>query len=260
MKTFPALLALFALTLLTTASVMGQDEGWGTIKGRVVWGGDKVPERRPIDLAGPNAQQCLKMGKPPLSEDWVVDPKTKGIRWTFVWLTAEKGKTLPVRPDLKEIKVKEVSMDQPWCMFEPHALAMRQGQTLLAKNSAAIAHNFRGIGNPAANPGFNLILAPNTTVPIQGLRADRLPIVIQCDIHRWMKAYVRVFDHPYYAVTDENGAFEIKNAPAGEYRLVVWHGTGGWRGGAEGKNGVPISVQADAATELGDLTYVSQTP
>ena len=59
------------------------------------------------------------------------------------------------------------------------------------------------------------------SVEMQELVADRFPITVSCTIHPWMRAWIRVFDHPYYAVTDDNGHFEIKDAPAGEYRLVV---------------------------------------
>src|SRR5581483_7554242 len=97
-------------------------------------------------------QHCLAKG-PLLSDEWVVDPKTKGVRWVFVWLVPEKGGSpLPVNPALKDIKNKDVVIDQPTCKFEPHALGMRQGQELIAKNSAAIAHNVHWTGFPIKNP------------------------------------------------------------------------------------------------------------
>lgn len=250
------LIAAVMLPLLCLAlpSAEGQSGSWGTIKGRIVWDGGEVPRRELINMGGnANAAQCMKNGKPPLTETWVVDPKNKGIRWTFVWLAADKGKTLPIHPNLKALKNPSESMDQPWCMFEPHALAMREGQVLVAKNTAQIAHNFRGAGHPAVNPGFNLIIPPGGSHKIESLLADRLPIVIQCDIHPWMKAHVRVFDHPYYAVTDENGAFEIKDAPAGKWNLMIWHDTG-WRGGPAGSKGTPVAIKS-GTTDLGDLLF-----
>ena len=57
-------------------------------------------------------------------------------------------------------------------------------------------------------------------------RGGARPIQYKCTIHGWMTGYVRIFDHPYYAVTDENGKFEIKNAPAGKFRIVYWHENG----------------------------------
>ena len=231
-----------------------QEGAWGTVKGSIVWGGPEAPPRLALDLKE-NADKaaCLKNGMI-LEETWVVHPKTKGLRYAFVWLAAPKGKDLPIHPDLKEPKEKKVVMDQPVCMFLPHAIAMREGQTLVAKNTSNISHNFKWSGHPDVNPGNNVLLPPNTEKVIDDLKADRLPVSIECNIHPWMRGWVRVFNHPYYAVTDENGKFELKNAPAGEWQLMVWHGSGGWLGGAKGKNGQPINISA-GTTDLGNLAY-----
>ena len=236
--------------------VSGADEGWGTVKGAIIWGGDKVPERQPLDLkANPDKAVCLKDGMI-LDETWIVNPKNKGLRHTFVWLTPkDKEAKLPIHPDLKEIKIKKIVIDQPCCMFIPHAVGLREGQTLVAKNSATISHNYKWSGHPDVNPGGNVLLPPNTEKVIDDLKADRLPVSIECNIHAWMRGWVRVFNHPYYAVTDENGTFEFRNAPAGEWQLMVWHGSGGWLGGAKGKNGQPISIKAGGTTDLGNLRY-----
>ena len=55
-----------------------------------------------------------------------------------------------------------------------------------------------------------------------------LPFSYSCSIHPWMKGYVGTFAHPYFAVTDADGNFEIKNAPAGDWRLLVWQEKVGW--------------------------------
>src|SRR5208337_3952954 len=182
----------------------------------------------------------------------------KGMRWIFVWLTTDpKGavKALPIHPALLNINAKEVEIDQPCCMFVPHALAMREGQVLVAKNSSTIPHNTNYSGNPLKNPGGNPLLPPMASVQIQNLKADeKFPITVQCNIHGWMKAYVRVFDHPYFAVTDENGKFEIKQAPKGDWRLKVW-GDNGWLGGAAGRDGQPITVKGGEVTDLGQLQW-----
>lgn len=219
---------------------------WGTITGQIVWPDDNLPKQVALDLKdSKDAAQCLTNGKPPLSEEWVVNPKNKGIRWTFVWLASPvKGKTLPINPALKEVKDKEVVMDQPTCMFVPHAIGMREGQTLVAKNSSGIAHNFKWTGNPIEGIGGNVLIPAGGQHPIENLTADRLPIITQCNIHPWMKGWVRVFNHPYYSVTDADGKFEIKDAPTGDFNLMVWHGSAGWRGGAAGKDGTPITIKA----------------
>jgi hypothetical protein len=67
-----------------------------------------------------------------------------------------------------------------------------------------------------------------------------------------MKAWVRVFDHPYYAITDKDGNFEIKNAPPGDCLLYIWHEEAGWihQGG---KKGQPITIKAGEALDLGKV-------
>lgn len=232
-----------------------QSGSWGTIKGQITWANGELPQRTALDLKdSKDAQHCLNMGKPPLSEEWVVNPKNKGIRWTFVWLAPETGKSLPIHPDLQVVKDKEVVIDQPRCMFEPHAVAMREGQVLVAKNSSQIAHNFKWTGNPFVGIGGNVLIPAGQESPIKDLKSDRLPVIVQCNIHPWMKGWVRIFNHPYFAVTDEDGNFEIKNAPTGNYNLVVWHGSAGWRGGAAGKNGTPINIKT-GENSLGALPF-----
>jgi hypothetical protein len=224
---------------------------WGTVKGRVVWGPDEVPPRKPVTV-NKDQEHCLAEG-PILEDDLVVNPKDRGVKWVFVWLTPEPGaKRLPVHPSLEKVKDKDVEIDQPHCMFKPHALGMREGQNLVAKNSATIAHNVNWTGG-LKNPGNNVIVAPKQSYTITDLAADRFPVKVTCNIHPWMSAWVRVYDHPYFAVTDADGNFEFKLAPAGTYRLMVWQETIGYRGGAAGRNGTPVNIRAGEVTDLGKL-------
>jgi hypothetical protein len=255
MRYIAAALALLAgLRLLAGggADAQGNGQGWGTIKGQIVKAG---PVPKPMEIAAVKTHQDRKhceANGPILDEDWVVNPKNHGVRWAFVWLQpdAAKGQAkLPINPKLQAIQQKEVTRDQPTCAFVPHAMAMREGQVLVAQNRAPMPHNYKWGGNPAKNPGGNVLIPSKGQVVINNLVADRFPISVSCTIHPWMKAWVRVFDHPYFAVTDENGTFEIKDAPAGEHRLVVWQESIGW-GTPGGKNGEPITVKAGAVTEV----------
>ena len=229
------------------------DSAWGTITGQIVYDGAPIPERKALNVSK-DQEHCLGKG-PILSEDWVVNKQNKGVRWTFVWLAPEPGgaAALPIHPTLKDIQNKEIEIDQPRCAFVPHCLGMREGQVLVAKNSAPIAHNIRWVGNPIKNPGGSNIIPGNGSFKIEGLKADKLPLIIECNIHPWMKGRLGVFDHPYFAVTDDNGNFEIKLAPAGAYRLKVYHESIGWRGGAEGRNGDKITIKGGGVTDLGKL-------
>lgn len=257
---FLAVLGLLAaLTASSNTQAEPGDQGWGTVKGRVVWGGGALPERKPIAKVNDNQDKahCLAKG-PLLEEDWVVNPANKGIRWTFVWLAPEpNGPKLPVHPSLQAIKEKEVAVDQPNCQFVPHAVGLRQGQVLVAKNSAPVAHNVNWTGG-LKNPGNNVILPAGKDQQIKDLVADKYPIQLKCNIHPWMTGWVRVFDHPYFAVTDADGKFEFKEAPAGKFRLVVWHESVGFLGGKEGRDGRPLEIKPGGDTDVGNLELKPQ--
>jgi hypothetical protein len=242
-------------------SARAQDGKWGNIKGRITWGGKDLPVRQPIAAVKNHQDEkaCTLDGKVVLKDElYVVNPKNKGLQWTFVWLAHEdvKNKTpLPMHPDLAALKVKEVVMDQPTCAFAPYALALREGQTLVAKNSAKISHSFKWAGSPDTNPGGNRVIPAGDSYAVKDLKVDRNVIQIDCAFHPWMKGAVLVFNHPYYAVTDADGGFEMKNAPAGTYRLIVRHSSGIFRGGAAGKSGQLITVKAGSTLDLGDLEF-----
>lgn len=253
-----ALACLFGIALGITLGIAQAQEGqWGDVTGRITWGG-AVPAAAAIDVkANPDGPACTKNGPIPV-ETWVVS-KDKGLKNVFVWLEpATKGGKLPIHPDLQKVPEKGVDMDQPSCAFIPHAVALRQGQSLIAKNSSPIAHNFKWTGNPAKNPGGNVLLPPGGEKEIKGLVEEKLAISVECNVHPWMKGYVRVFDHPYFAVTDADGNFTIKNAPAGApagaYKLKYWHGSGGWLGGVAGKDGYDVTIKP-GANKLEDKVY-----
>lgn len=227
-------------------------QDWGTIKGRIVWDGDQPPAQKAVEVTKDH-EHCLAKG--PIPDESVVVNKTNGgMRWVFVWLIPDQpGAKLPINPKLKNLQKKQEVMDQPCCRFEPHALALRQGTVLIAKNSAPIAHNVNYTGG-LKNPGNNVLVPPGSEIKVENLKADKFPIQVACNIHPWMKAWVRVFDHPYFAVTEADGSFEIKDAPAGNVRLMIWQDLG-YSGGAKGRNGTPITIKAGQTTDLGKIKF-----
>jgi plastocyanin len=114
-----------------------------------------------------------------------------------------------------------VVLDQKGCYYTPHVLGAQVGQTVEVLNSDPTLHNVHAI--PTANQEFN------TGQPIQGMKhthtfsAKEVMVPFKCDVHNWMLAYVGVMDHPYYAVTQDGGKFELKNLPAGTYTVAAWH-------------------------------------
>jgi hypothetical protein len=240
------------------APAIEKPEPWGTIKGHVVWGETDLPEPKEIAITRDvkAIQACLKGGKL-FAEDWVVNKDDRGVRWVYVWIMPSPGKNgakpdpMPIHPSLEKIKDKEVVIDVPCGRFEPHLVALRKGQTLVARNSAVFAHNFKLDGG-LDGPSDNVILPAGKRIEFADLKASQRPIMVADNIHPWMKGWLRVFDHPYFAVTDEHGGFEIKNAPAGESRLFIWHEETGWIHEG-GKQGQPITIKAGESKDLGDV-------
>jgi hypothetical protein len=243
-----------ALSFFTLGQAASAQE-WASVKGKIVWKGE-VPKPMPLNVgASPDAAYCLAKG-PVLDETYVVNPENKGLRWTFVWLAPmNKGDKIKIKPELAKIPAgaKNPEIDQPICSFIPHAIAVREGQKLIVLNSAKVAHNFKWTGNPTNSNG-NVLLPPGGKHEIDNLKADRLPWTLECNIHPWMKGMMMVYDHPYFAVTDSDGNFEIKDAPTGPYRLMVRHSNGIYLGGAKGKDGKEITLKA-GSNDAGALEF-----
>jgi len=217
---------------------------WVTIRGRVVWPESMPVPGHKIDVTT-DKQHCLSRGDL-VYEDVVVSPKTRGVKNVVVWLrpdTDNRRDPFPkdrVHPALRKVTPRTHVVDQPCCQFEPRVVAAREGDAIEFKNSAPVNHNVNY--NSDTEP-FNNNMSPNTSKKTQPLQAQSSPVTFKCDIHPWMQGRARVFDHPYFAVTDADGNFEIKNAPKGKWRIVYWH-ENGYHKGREGANGFPVEATA----------------
>jgi hypothetical protein len=236
-----ALVAAFA-----TGSLADDEPQWATVKGRVVFPkGAAIPPRKPLNVTV-NQQQCLAKG-PILDESVIVNPKNRGVKNVVVYLRpdnmnlqAEFAKK-EIHPGDAKRKPVEVVIDQPCCMFVERVTCARVGDTVVVKNPVAIAHNF--FWDSADNGAYNVNVPANGQWKMpKALLKEGPPIQYKCTIHGWMTGYVRIFDHPYFAVTDADGNFEIKSAPVGKYRIVYWH-ENGVRGGAKGRAGEKVEIK-----------------
>ncbi len=113
-----------------------------------------------------------------------------------------------------------VELDQKGCIYMPHVFGIQAGQELLIKNSDATLHNIHSM--PKKNKEFNFAMPKVVKTKKAKFDSSEDPFYIKCDVHPWMKTWVLVSDHPYYAVTDSNGNYEIKGVPAGTYEVVCW--------------------------------------
>jgi hypothetical protein len=117
---------------------------------------------------------------------------------------------------------KEAVLDQKGCEYVPYVLAMQAGQKLVIKNSDPVLHNIN-VSSKAGNPTFNEAQMGKGPDKVKVLTKPEMFLPFACNVHPWMFAYVSVFDHPYFAVTQKDGTFTLNNVPPGKYTIEAWH-------------------------------------
>ncbi len=184
------------------------------VTGKVTLDGP-APEMKVIDMSA--VKECAALHPDPVTEESVVVSENNELKNVVVSLKKDEDKEMP-----GEASKTPAVLDQKACVYEPHVVAMMVGQTLLVKNSDAFLHN---VDSTASNPEnkFNIGMPK----PNDGMKIDPQPKVaeifrVKCDVHPWMSAWVAVFDHPYFAVTGDDGKFDIKGLPDGSYTLQAW--------------------------------------
>ena len=240
---------LLSVALFLAAGTAAAQDKLVTLKGQVKFNGDKAPEIKVVDVMTDKAV-CCKDG--PLGDtQQIVDEKSLGVKNVIVWLrpdTTDRKDTFPldtVPAKLKEAKPVAHVVDQPKCQFEPRVLAAREGDTVTFKNSASIPHNTNYGSDPES---FNVNITAGSEVKLKAaLKAQTTPVTFKCDVHPWMAGRMRVFDHPYFATTDKDGKFEIRDVPEGKWRIVYWH-EGGFHKGRDGAIGFPVETTAAKPT------------
>jgi plastocyanin len=116
-----------------------------------------------------------------------------------------------------------VALDQVGCQYVPHVFGVQTGQTIKVANSDAVLHNVHAI--PGTNREFNFSQPANVPLVDRVFNQPEIGIPIKCDVHGWMNAYANVVSHPFFAVTKDDGSFEITGLPPGTYTVEAWHET-----------------------------------
>ncbi len=112
-------------------------------------------------------------------------------------------------------------LDQHGCLYKPHVLGVQVNQEIKIVNSDPTTHNIHPV--PMANREWNTSQAPNVDPLVKSFPRAEVMIPVKCNVHPWMKAYIGVVSNPYFAVTGEDGSFELKGLPPGEYTVEAWH-------------------------------------
>jgi plastocyanin len=188
----------------------GAGGGSGSIAGKVTFTGAESAPEKIKTTADP---KCHEMHKDGL-ERKAVEVKDGGVANTLVYV-----KNPPAGGS--DAHMEEVVLDQKGCMYEPTMLAVRVGEPIKIRNSDETLHNIHP--RPTKNKEFNIGQPRKGMETTKTFDQEELMIPVGCDVHPWMRSYIAVLSHPYFAVTKEDGSFEIKGLPAGEYEVEANH-------------------------------------
>jgi hypothetical protein len=185
----------------------------GDVKGVVAFEG-VAPKNEPIKM---NADPvCVKENTTPQSQEtYMVGADGKTLGNVFVYVKDGLDKYSFDTPSTP------AKIDQQNCRYHPHVFGLMVNQPLEIVNSDPTLHNIHAM--PKGNSEFN------NGQPIQGMKMshtfDKPEVMVpfKCDVHGWMNAYVGVMTNPYFAVTKEDGKFDLPNLPPGTYTLEAWH-------------------------------------
>jgi len=114
-----------------------------------------------------------------------------------------------------------VTIDQQYCMYHPHVVGAMTGQSILISNSDAANHNIHPV--PEINQEWNEMQSAGEAPKVRSFAKQEVMIAVKCNVHPWMRAYIGVVAHPFFAVTGDDGSFTIKGLPPGTYTIQTWH-------------------------------------
>jgi hypothetical protein len=213
-----------SFALLTAIGVAGL-ANWASaadITGTVTLSGTPPPEREITPLE--NDPICGKLNSGKVFTDFYAVGPNKGLGDVVVMLKGVPAKAA-------DASVAPAEIDQKGCLYHPQILAIQTGQKLLVKNSDPSTVPMHNVHiNPTAPANLDAYSTKISQPQMSGsadltydFSAPENFMKFQCDVHPWMFAWVTVVDNPYFAVTDKDGKFTIKNVPPGHYKIAALH-------------------------------------
>lgn len=183
----------------------------GSVVGRVRLEGPKPGPTRTNMLSDPN---CAKQHPGAvMNEDFVVG--SEGALENVVVFISDgmNGKSF-------DVPAEAAVIEQKGCVYKPHVIAMQTNQKLKVVNSDNTLHNVHPV--PTNNREWNKAQPGGSTLE-ETFPREEIAIPVKCNVHPWMRSYIAVFKHPYFAVSGKDGSFDLRNLPPGEYTVKAWH-------------------------------------
>ena len=185
--------------------------GAAQLRGTVRFDG-KMPQPKAISMAADPS--CAKQHpSPALAQEILADSKGD-LQNVIVFVAEGLGERTFDAPS------QPVVIEQKGCLYQPHVLAMRANQPLQVVNDDPTSHNIHP--TPANNREWNKAEPPGTRME-EAFAREEIAIPVKCNLHPWMRGYIAVFKHPYFAVTGKDGSFDLSNLPPGTYTIKAWH-------------------------------------
>lgn len=184
----------------------------GTISGRVLFHGDP-PAMPVIDMS--SNPQCERQHRTPSKGETVVVNSNKTLRNVFIWIKDGLPRARWTPP------AESAKLDQIGCVYEPHVLGIMEGQQLEILNSDPVNHNVHA--ESRVNAAWNESQAPRAEHKFKRFDSAEVLFPVTCSVHPWMRSYIGVSPHPFFAVTGEDGSFTLKGVPPGSYTIEAVH-------------------------------------
>ncbi len=167
----------------------------------------------------------------PIMEDATCSKLHTGMPTTHFYVVGAGGELADVVVSVQGISGQStgatappVVLDQKGCLYVPSIFAVQTGQKIIVRNSDPVLHNIHDVpGEGSGNPEKNEAQLPNGPDLTFSFAKPENFLKFECDVHKWMFAWVSIFDHPYVAVTGKDGKFKITNVPPGKYTLQAAH-------------------------------------
>jgi hypothetical protein len=196
----------------------------GTLKGRFIYNGSAPQPAVVVPNVNPQV-----FGKFRIIDESLLVPRL-GVQNVFIWV---RSKDIPIPA---HDKLDAVAVEFKEGRFVPHALAFQVPRDLVLKNGDdSVACNFRG--DLTNNPPFNVTMPVKQQKPMDIEGSEAVPASLQSSLYPWVKCWILPLPHPYFAVSDEAGEFQIENLPPGNWEFQVWHERNGNLETADWKRG-----------------------